>query len=160
MYDHHLCLFFHSDSDASKTWFLTTTTVSSGNENRWPRIVFLMCGNKMKSLGAKSALYGGWPINSTFWPVNKGLLKGPNSFLGNFLSLFGTFPVMSRQSNHECWLSVSLEFEDCPRILLLFALKGFNWNSNLNLPSYNNRLKLLNIPPLSCRSLVSFLWLN
>ena len=33
----------------------------------------------------------------------------------------------------------------------LFALKSFNWNPNLNLPSYNNRLKLLNIPPLSCR---------
>ena len=33
---------------------------------------FLMCGNKEKSLGVK--LYGGWPINSTFWPVKKTLV--------------------------------------------------------------------------------------
>ena len=33
----------------------------------------------------------------------------------------------------------------------LFALKSFNWNANINLPSYNNHLKLLNIAPLSCR---------
>ena len=51
-----------------KTWFLNTPTVFSGDEN------FLMCGNKEKSLVAKSGLYGGWPINSTFWPVNKVLI--------------------------------------------------------------------------------------
>ena len=34
---------------------------------------------------------------------------------------------------------------------LLFALKSFDWNPNLNLSSYNNRLKLLKILPLSCR---------
>ena len=48
-YDHHLC----------------------GEENRWPRIFFLMSGNKKKSLDAKSGLCGGWPISSTFWPVKK-----------------------------------------------------------------------------------------
>ena len=67
-YDHYFCVFFHSVWDTAKTWFLNS---SSGNENRWPRIFFLMCGNKNKSLGAKSGLYGGWPINSTFWPVKK-----------------------------------------------------------------------------------------
>ena len=36
-------------------------------------------------------------------------------------------------------------------LFLLFALKSFNWDPNLNLPSCNNLLKLLNIPPLSCR---------
>ena len=40
----------------------------------WQRKSFLMCGNKKKSLGAKSGLCGGWPINSTFWPVNKALI--------------------------------------------------------------------------------------
>jgi len=33
-----------------------------------------MRGNKKKSLGAKSWLYGGRPINSTFWPVKKALV--------------------------------------------------------------------------------------
>ena len=34
----------------------------------------MMYGNKEKSLGAKSGLYGGGPINSTFWPVNMALI--------------------------------------------------------------------------------------
>ena len=44
-----------------------------------------------------------------------------------------------------------MHLESVQKQFLLFALKSFNWNPNLNLPSYNNRLKLLNIPPLSCR---------
>ena len=74
VYDHHLYLFFHSDWNTSKTRFLNASTASSGDANRWPRIIFLMCGNKEKSFGAKSGLYGGWPINSKFWPVNKALI--------------------------------------------------------------------------------------
>ena len=66
--------FIHSDWDTSKTWFLNASTASSGVENRWPRIFPLMCGNKNKSLGAKSRLYGGWPINSRFWPVKMALV--------------------------------------------------------------------------------------
>ena len=46
---------------------------TSGDANRWPCIFFLFCGNTEKSLGASSRLYVGWPINSTFWPVNKAL---------------------------------------------------------------------------------------
>ena len=65
---------FHSDWDTSKTWFSNTSTASSGDDNRWARIFFLMCGNKEKSLGAKSGLCGGWPLNSTFWPVEKALV--------------------------------------------------------------------------------------
>ena len=37
------------------------------------------------------------------------------------------------------------------RQFLLFALKSFTWNPNLNLPRYNNRLKLLKMLPFSCR---------
>ena len=44
-----------------------------------------------------------------------------------------------------------MHLESVQKQFLLFALKPFNWNPILNLPSYNNRLKLLNIPPLSCR---------
>ena len=44
-----------------------------------------------------------------------------------------------------------MHLESVQKQFLLFALKSFNWNPILNLPSYNSRLKLLNIPPLSCR---------
>ena len=44
-----------------------------------------------------------------------------------------------------------MHLEAVQKQFLLFALKSFNWNPMLNLPRYNNRLKLLNIPPLSCR---------
>ena len=44
------------------------------SENRWPCNIFLMCGNKKKSLSAKSRLCGGWLIHSTFWPVKKTLI--------------------------------------------------------------------------------------
>lgn len=40
---------------------LNAKTASS----RWPSSSFLTCGNKEKSLGAKSGLYGEWPINSS-----------------------------------------------------------------------------------------------
>ena len=74
-YDHHSCLSFHSDCDNMiQNMLLNTATVSSGDEIRWPRTFFLMCGNNKTSLGAKSVLYGGWPINSTFSPVKKVLL--------------------------------------------------------------------------------------
>ena len=58
-------------------------------------------------------------------------------WLGPFWSLLFGHHFMSH-------ISVQKQF-------LLFALKSFNWNRNLNLPSYHNRLKLLNIPPLSWR---------
>ena len=40
-----------------------------------------------------------------------------------------------------------MHLESVQKQFILFALKSFNWNPNLNLPSYNSRLKLLNIPP-------------
>ena len=50
-------------------WTSTASTASSGDENSWLRFFFLMCSNKKKS-----GLYGGWPINSMFWPIKKALL--------------------------------------------------------------------------------------
>ena len=44
-----------------------------------------------------------------------------------------------------------MHLESVQKQFLLFALKSFNWNPNLNLPSYNNRLKLLNNLALICR---------
>ena len=44
-----------------------------------------------------------------------------------------------------------MHLESVQKRFLLFALESFNWNPNINLPSYNNRLNLLNIPPLNCR---------
>ena len=41
--------------------------------------------------------------------------------------------------------------ESVEKQFLLFVQKSFNCNPNLNLPCYNNGLKLLNIPSLSCR---------
>ena len=61
--------FFQSDWGNSKTCVLNASTASSGVENRCPRNLFLMCGNNKKSLGAKSGLYGGWPISSIFHSV-------------------------------------------------------------------------------------------
>ena len=66
--------FFHSDWGMSKTRILTALTASSGIEKCWPRNVFLMCGNKKKSLGAKSGLYVRWPINSMFSVLKKSLV--------------------------------------------------------------------------------------
>jgi len=66
--------FFHSEWGNSKTCVLNASTASSGVEKRWPRNLFLMCGNKKKSLGAKSGLYGGWPINSMFSVLKKSLV--------------------------------------------------------------------------------------
>lgn len=43
------------------------STVFSGVENRFPCSLSLKYGNKMKSLGTKSELYGGWRIISMFW---------------------------------------------------------------------------------------------
>ena len=48
--------FFHSDWGISKTCILNALTASTGVEKRWPRNLFLICGNKKKSLGAKSGL--------------------------------------------------------------------------------------------------------
>ena len=40
---------------------------------------------------------------------------GPLTNLNTFEVIFGTFPAISQQSRHECWLSVGPEFEKCPR---------------------------------------------
>ena len=40
MYDNNLCLFFHSDRETSKKYFLDASTASSGDD-RWPRLFFL-----------------------------------------------------------------------------------------------------------------------
>ena len=39
----------------------------------------MMCGNKKKSLAAKSELYGKWSINSTFWPTFWPYVGGRNT---------------------------------------------------------------------------------
>ena len=41
--------------------------------------------------------------------------------------------------------------ESVQKNFLIFALRGLNWNSNLRLPSYTNRLLLLNLPSLANR---------
>ena len=81
IFQHELYTFASAQTTCPST-FLTpidtspkyASTASSGDENRWPSIFFLMCGNKKKSLAAKSGLYGGWPINTTFYPVNKAVI--------------------------------------------------------------------------------------
>ena len=60
----HLC---HFDWSISKTCVLNASTASSGVEKRWPLIIFFTYGNKKKSFGGKSGLYGGWLIKSIFW---------------------------------------------------------------------------------------------
>ena len=50
--------------------------------------------------------------------------------------------------------------ESVQKQFLLFALKSFNWDPTVNLPSYENRLKLLNLPTLKSRRIllnISFL---
>ena len=64
-YDHNLCCLLEKTN---------LTKIGVWREIRWPRNIFLMCGNKKTSLGAKSALCGGWPINSTFCPPKKALI--------------------------------------------------------------------------------------
>ena len=66
--------FFHSDWGISKTCILNALTASSGVEKRWLHNLFLMCRKKKKSLGAKSGLYAGWPINSMFSVLKKSLV--------------------------------------------------------------------------------------
>ena len=53
----HFC---HSDWGISKTCILNTSITFSGVEKRWRLILFFTYGNKKKSFGAKSGLYGGW----------------------------------------------------------------------------------------------------
>ena len=60
----HFC---HSDWGNSKTCIPNLSTAFSGYEKRWPFILFFTYGNKKKSFGAKSGLYGGCPIKSMFW---------------------------------------------------------------------------------------------
>ena len=56
--------FFHSKAVTSKISVRNVLTAASGS-NRSPRILFLMFGNKKKSLGDKSGEYEQWVINST-----------------------------------------------------------------------------------------------
>ena len=51
----------------SKTCILNASTASSNDEKPWPLILFFTYGNKQKTFGAKSGLYGGWLIKSMFW---------------------------------------------------------------------------------------------
>ena len=50
--------------------------------------------------------------------------------------------------------------ESVQKQFLLFALKSLNWDPTVNLPSYESRLKLLNMPTLKSRRImlnISFL---
>ena len=50
--------------------------------------------------------------------------------------------------------------ESVQKQFLLFALKSFNWNPAINLPNYESRLKLINLPTLKNRRIflnISFL---
>ena len=66
--------FWHSDWDIFKTCFLNATTASLGIEKRWPLILFLTYGNRKKSFGAKSGLYGGWLFKSMFWVLKNAII--------------------------------------------------------------------------------------
>ena len=66
-------------------------------------------------------------------------------YLFSWLGLFGCVIRTPFYESH------NMHLESAQKHFLLFALKSFSWIWILNLPSYNNRLKLLNIPPLSCR---------
>ena len=140
MYDHHLCLFFHSDWDTSKTWFLNTPTVSAGDENRWPRIFFLMCG---KSLDAKSGLFGGWAINSTFWSVNKAL---------NWADVWDNDARTSKHSEYDY-------ARNCQTFLWKYQISAGNTSNMLgqkcmdnNYQNYKNKITIYIVYYLSCRN--------
>ena len=68
--------FWHSDwgTRISKTCILNASSASSGVQKRWPLILFLCTGEKKKSFGAKSALYGGWLIKSMFWMLKNAVV--------------------------------------------------------------------------------------
>ena len=57
--------FFYSKAVTSEISVRNVSTAASGDSNRSPCILFLMFGNKKKSLGDKSGEYGQWVINST-----------------------------------------------------------------------------------------------
>ena len=67
----HFC---HSDWGIPKTCILNASTASSGVEKRWTLILFLTCGNKKKSFGAMSGLYGGWLIKLMFWVLKNAVV--------------------------------------------------------------------------------------
>ena len=47
MYDQHFCLFFHSDWDSSKTWFLNTPMESSDfRQTNWSELTVLRCSSE------------------------------------------------------------------------------------------------------------------
>ena len=60
----HSC---HSHWCNSKTCTLNASIGSSDVEKRWSLVLCFTYGNKNKSFSAKSGLYGGWLIKSTFW---------------------------------------------------------------------------------------------
>ena len=68
--------FWHSDwgTRISKTCILNASSASSGVQKRWPLILFLCTGEKKKSFGAKSGLYGGWLIKSMFWMLKNAVV--------------------------------------------------------------------------------------
>ena len=57
----HIC---HSPNHAC---ILNASIAPASVEKRWPLILFFTYGNKKKSFGAKSGLYGGWLIKSISW---------------------------------------------------------------------------------------------
>ena len=67
----HFC---HSDWAFSKTCILNASTASSGVEKRWALTLFFTYGNKKKSFGGKSQLYGGWLIKSMFWVLKNAVV--------------------------------------------------------------------------------------
>ena len=90
----------------------------------------LTCGNKEKSLGAKSGLYGGWRINLTFWPVNKVLIwaevwKHGIAMVNNdssSLVRFSNFSEDFRQTN--CGIPLRID-----RHMTSFAKQASNFRS-------------------------------
>ena len=67
----HFC---NSDWGISKTCIPNASIASSGVEKRWPLILFFTYGNKKKSFGAKSGLYGGWLIKSMLWVLKNAVV--------------------------------------------------------------------------------------
>ena len=58
--------FYHSDWGISKTCIVNASTASSEVEKRWPLILWFTYGNKNKSFGVKSGLWGRLLIKSMF----------------------------------------------------------------------------------------------
>ena len=67
----HIC---HFDWGISKTCILNASTASSGVEKHWPLILFFTYGNKKKSFGAKSGLYGRWLIKLKCWVLKNAVV--------------------------------------------------------------------------------------